>query len=133
MLLIFNLGGWLIMMGQHSRSESLFYYFGIEDQVPENHLLRLLDRHIDFDFVREKLQDSYSDTGRPSIDSELLLRILLIGYLRVNRSERLRSCGPERTLPHPLRVQVYPAALALLLFVRQQSLPFPRLLPTLRW
>jgi hypothetical protein len=62
MLLIFHLGGWLIMMGQHSRSESLFYYFRIEDQVPENHLLRLLDRH----FVREKLQDSYSDTGRPS-------------------------------------------------------------------
>ena len=55
------------MMGQHSRSESLFYYFRIEDQVPENHLLRLLDRHIRFDFVREKLKNSYSDTGRPSI------------------------------------------------------------------
>ena len=37
------------MMGQHSRSESLFYYFRIEDQVPENHLLRLIDRHISFD------------------------------------------------------------------------------------
>jgi transposase len=47
-------GGLLIMMGQHARSESLFYYFRIEDQVPENHLLRLLDRHISFDFVREK-------------------------------------------------------------------------------
>ena len=34
------LGGWLLMMGQHDRSESLFYYFRIEDQVPENHLLR---------------------------------------------------------------------------------------------
>jgi hypothetical protein len=41
-------GGWLIMMGQHARSESLFYYFRIEDQVPENHLLRLIDRHICF-------------------------------------------------------------------------------------
>ena len=69
------------MMGQHARSEALFYYFRIEDQVPENHLLRLIDRHISFDFVREKLKDSYSDTGRPSIDPELLLRILLIGYL----------------------------------------------------
>ena len=76
------------MMGQHSRSESLFYYFRIEDQVPENHLLRLLDRHIRFDFVREKLKDSYSDTGRPSIDPELLLRILLIGYLYGVTSER---------------------------------------------
>ena len=76
------------MMGQHSRSESLFYYFRIEDQVPENHLLRLIDRHISFDFVREKLKDSYSDTGRPSIDPELLLRILLIGYLYGVTSER---------------------------------------------
>ena len=76
------------MMGQHARSESLFYYFRIEDQVPENHLLRLLDRHIRFDFVREKLKDSYSDTGRPSIDPELLLRILLIGYLFGVTSER---------------------------------------------
>ena len=74
--------------GTHSRSESLFYYFRIEDQVPENHLLRLIDRHISFDFVREKLKDSYSDTGRPSIDPELLLRILLIGYLYGVTSER---------------------------------------------
>jgi len=44
------------MMGQHSRSESLFYYFRIEDQVPENHLLRVIDRHVRFDFVRDKLQ-----------------------------------------------------------------------------
>src|SRR3984893_7879693 len=81
-------GGLRIMMGQHARSESLFYYFRIEDQVPENHLLRLIDRHISFDFVREKLKDSYSDTGRPSIDPELLLRILLIGYLYGVTSER---------------------------------------------
>jgi len=61
------------MMGQHARSESLCYYFRLEDQVPENHLLRLIDRHVRFDFVREKLKDSYSETGRPSIDPELLL------------------------------------------------------------
>jgi transposase len=75
------LGGLLVMMGQHTRSESLFYYFRLEDHVPENHLLRLIDRHISFDFVREKLRDSYSETGRPSIDPEVLLRILLIGYI----------------------------------------------------
>ena len=44
------------MMGQHDRSESLFYYFRIEDQVPENHLLRFIDRYVSFDFVREKLR-----------------------------------------------------------------------------
>ena len=76
------------MMGQHTRSESLFYYFRLEDQVPENHLLRLIDTHIDFSFVREQLKDSYSDTGRPSIDPELLLRIVLIGYLYGISSER---------------------------------------------
>src|SRR6201981_3236305 len=81
-------GGLRVLWGEHARSESLFYYFRIEDQVPENHLLRLLDRHISFDFVREKLKDSYSDTGRPSIDPELLLRILLIGYLYGVTSER---------------------------------------------
>jgi hypothetical protein len=85
---IANLGGWLIMMGQHDRSESLFYYFRIEDQVPENHLLRFIDRYVSFDFVREKLRASYSETGRPSIDPEVLLRILLLGYLYGITSER---------------------------------------------
>src|SRR5712692_5369097 len=82
------LGGGLIMMEQHSRSEALFYYFRLEDQVPETHLLRLIEKHISFAFVREKLKESYSDTGRPSIDPELLLRILLIGYLDGITSER---------------------------------------------
>ena len=81
-------GGLLIMMGQHDRSEALFYYFRLEDQVPENHLLRLIDKHISFEFVRERLRTSYSDTGRPSIDPELLLRILLIGYLYGITSDR---------------------------------------------
>src|ERR1700694_4066236 len=81
-------GGLLIMMGQHDRSEALFYYFRLEDQVPENHLLRLIDRHVSFDFVHDVLRDSYSETGRPSIDPEVLLRILLIGYLYGITSER---------------------------------------------
>jgi len=76
------------MMGHHARSEALFYYFRLEDQVPENHLLRLIDKHISFEFVREQLKDSYSENGRPSIDPELLLRILLIGYLYGVTSER---------------------------------------------
>jgi transposase len=87
-LIIAMLGGLLLMMGHHSRSESLFYYFRLEDQVPENHLLRLIDKHISFEFVRQQLKDSYSDTGRPSIDPELLLRMLLIGYLYGVTSER---------------------------------------------
>src|SRR6201985_2497982 len=85
---IFIFGGLLIMMGQHDRSEALFYYFRLEDQVPETHLLRLIDKRVRVAFVREKLKASYSDTGRPSIDPELLLRILLIGYLYGITSER---------------------------------------------
>src|ERR1044071_5912006 len=85
---IFVVGGLLIMMGQHDRSEALFYYFRLEDQIPETHLLRLIDKHVSFEFVRQQLKDSYSETGRPSIDPELLLRILLIGYLYGISSER---------------------------------------------
>src|ERR1700751_5927564 len=85
---ILILGGLLIMMGQHARSEALFYYFKLEEYIPENHLLRLIDKHISLAFVRERLKDSYSETGRPSIDPELLLRILLIGYLYGITSER---------------------------------------------
>src|SRR5580692_7940759 len=62
---ILIVGGLLIMMGQHDRSEALFYYFRLEDQVPENHLLRLIDKHISFEFVREQLQDSHRENGRP--------------------------------------------------------------------
>jgi len=86
--LVATLGGLLLMMGHHSRSESLFYYFRIEDQVPENHLLRLIDRHVSLQFVRDELRDSYSENGRPSIDPEVLLRILLLGYLYGITSER---------------------------------------------
>jgi transposase len=85
---ILIIGGLLIMMGQHDRSEALFYYFRLEDHVPETHLLRLIEKHIRFEFVHERLKDSYSDMGRPSIDPELLLRILLIGYLYGIASER---------------------------------------------
>jgi transposase len=65
-------------------------------------LLRLIDRHTDLDFVRTKRKDFQSDTGRPSIDPELLLRILLVGYLYASPAsakwwKELRMhlrCGP---------------------------------------
>jgi len=86
--LILIVGGLLIMMGQHDRSEALFHYFRLEDQVPETHLLRLIEQHVSFAFVRQQLKDRYSEMGRPSIDPELLLRILLLGYLYGITSER---------------------------------------------
>src|SRR5947208_15398568 len=82
------LGGWLLMMGQHDRSEPVFYYFRIEDQVPQNHLLRFIDRYVTSDLVREKLPPSCTETGRPSIDPQVLLRILLRGSVRAIPSAR---------------------------------------------
>jgi hypothetical protein len=58
MLRIAIVGGLLVLMGQQDRSEALFYYFRLEDQVPETHLLRLIEKHISFAFVREKLKAS---------------------------------------------------------------------------
>ncbi len=68
------------MMGKQSKSEALFYYFKLEDHVPQTHLLRLIDRYVDFGFLRQRLRPLYSETGRPSVDPEVLLRMLLIGY-----------------------------------------------------
>ena len=76
------------MMGQQRRTESLFYYFRLEEQIPTDHLLRMIDGQVDFTFVREQLKDFYSSTGRPSIDPEVLLRLLLVGYLYGITSER---------------------------------------------
>ncbi len=76
------------MMGQQTRNESLFYYFRLEEQIPEDHLLRLIDRYVDLSFVRERLKRFYSWTGRPSVDPEVLLRLLLVGYLYGITSER---------------------------------------------
>jgi len=76
------------MMGQQTRTESLFYYFRLEDQIPKDHLLRVIDEQIDLSFVRERVKGLYSATGRPSIDPEVLLRLLLLGYLYGITSER---------------------------------------------
>ena len=76
------------MMGHQPRRELLFHYFSLEDQVPADHLLRLIDRYVDFSFVRDRLHPTYSETGRPSIDPEVLVRVLLIGYLYGITSER---------------------------------------------
>lgn len=79
------------MIGEKQRQEPMFYYVRIEDMVPENHLLRLVDKYIDLGFIRGKVKHLYSHTGRPSIDPEILLKMLLIGYLYGITSER-RLC-----------------------------------------
>ena len=70
---------------------ALFYEFSIEDHVPDDHLLRLLDRFVDLSDLRRILAPYYSSTGRPSIDPELMIRMLIVGYCFGIRSER-RLC-----------------------------------------
>ena len=76
------------MMGRQVAQGALFYGFRLDDHVPADHLLRRIDALFDFGFVRDALAASYSTTGRPSIDPELMLRMLLVGYLSGIRSER---------------------------------------------
>ena len=70
---------------------ALFYEFSIEDHVPADHLLRKVDHFLDLSEVRSFLAPYYSSQGRPSIDPELMIRMLLVGYIMGIRSER-RIC-----------------------------------------
>jgi transposase len=80
------------MMGQLPAAQNaLFYDFCLEKHIPEDHLLRQIDQFLDFDKIRQHLQPFYSSNGRPSIDPELMIRMLLVGYCYGIRSER-RLC-----------------------------------------
>jgi transposase len=80
------------MMGRQGvEQDRLFYSFNLEAHVPQEHLLRGIDRFIDLSELREHLEPFYSHTGRPSIDPELMIRMLLVGYCFGIRAER-RLC-----------------------------------------
>ena len=79
------------MMGTQSAPAQLFYDFDLDEHVPANHMLREIDRFLDVDGMRKKLRPFYSHLGRPSIDPELIVRMLVIGYVMGIRSER-RLC-----------------------------------------
>jgi transposase len=80
------------MMGPRQEAQAaLFYEFCLEDHVPVDHLLRSIDRFVDLSDIRAHLAPFYSSTGRPSVDPELMIRMLLVGYCMGIRSER-RLC-----------------------------------------
>lgn len=80
------------MMGSRQVAQgALFYEFSLEAHVPQDHLIRAIDRFIDLGGIRQHLAPFYSTTGRPSVDPELMIRMLLIGYCFGIRSER-RIC-----------------------------------------
>ena len=78
------------MMGPKQEAQAaLFYEFSLEHHVPQDHLLRSIDRFVDLSDIRQYLTEFYSHTGRPSIDPELLIRMLLVGYCSGNRQKLL--------------------------------------------
>jgi transposase len=80
------------MMGcQTGGQDRLFYSFNLDEHIPQNHLLRGIERCLDLSELRRHLADYYSHTGRPSIDPELMIRMLIVGYCYGIRSER-RLC-----------------------------------------
>jgi transposase len=82
------------MMGQGTADQArLFYEFHLDERVPADHLLRRIDVFAAAALadLRRTLADHYSHTGRPSIDPELLIRMLVVGYCYGIRSER-RLC-----------------------------------------
>ena len=79
------------MMGRQATKRELLVSVSLDEYVPEDHLLRAVDRYLDLSEFRQNLAESYSHTGRPSIDPELMARMLIIGYCNGIRSER-RLC-----------------------------------------
>lgn len=77
------------MMGQLSSGQDrLFYSFILEDHIPTNHLPHSIDRCLDPSDLRQYLDDFYSPIGPPSIDPELMIRMLIVGYCHGIRAER---------------------------------------------
>lgn len=80
------------MMGHRQVEQAAFLYeFSLERHVPTDHLLRSIDRFVELGELRRELAGFYSTMGRPSIDPELMIRMLIVGYCFGIRSER-RLC-----------------------------------------
>src|SRR5687767_14582723 len=81
-----------MMMGERQVDQSSsFYEFSLEQHVPVDHMLRSIDRFVDLGDIRRHLASFYRTAGRPSVDPELLIRMLIVGYCFGIRSER-RLC-----------------------------------------
>src|SRR5947199_5104676 len=77
------------MMGRLNHDQGqLFYSFSLEEAVPDDHLVCKLAAVIDLSWVHAELAPHYPNNGRPSIDPELMIRMLIVGYVFAIRSER---------------------------------------------
>ena len=78
---------WVFHTKNHTQNEVEFVC--LEDLVPQDHLLRKIDKYIDFTFIREKVRPYYCENnGRPSLDPLVLFKMMFIGYFYGIRSER---------------------------------------------
>ncbi len=80
-----------MMVEPVGRQDRLFYELYLEDMVPAGHFLRRIDVVLELSWLRSELAPYYSHTGCPSVDPELLIRMLIVGYCYSIRSER-RLC-----------------------------------------
>ncbi len=86
------------MMGQQTRTEWLSYYFRLEEQIPADHLLRMIDDHVNFSFVREQVKDFYSPPHGPALDrSRSSVAIVASRVSLWDHQQTVR--GTESTIP----------------------------------
>ena len=93
------------MMGRQIGDQaSLFYEFRLDDRIPKSHLLRRINIFVTTVLadVHEQLKPYYSEIGRPSIDPELMIRMLIVGYSAQPRRGELRKISNPSPLPHLL-------------------------------
>jgi hypothetical protein len=93
------------MMGHRQVEQAaLFYEFSLERHVPSDHLLRSIDRFVELGDLRRELAPYHSSMGRPSIDPELMIRMLLFRHPL--------GTTPVRRSPSQLSIQVVLSAWA---------------------
>jgi len=78
-----------VLSSKENNPQMQYEFVCLDELVPEDHLLRVIQKHIDFSFIREKVRPYYcEDNGRPSVDPVVLFKMIFIGYLYGIRSER---------------------------------------------
>jgi transposase len=81
------------MMGRQDRDQGqLFFEFKLDDVIPRNHLLRRMNAFVTTAVadLHQQLKPFYSEIGRPSVDPELMIRMLIVGYCYGRRGEKRR-------------------------------------------
>jgi transposase len=83
------------MLVKTDKRDGIFQHFRMRDLISDDRILKLIDKHVDFSFIREKVKQLHSEKGRPSVDPGLMVRMLLVGYLfGITHERRLcRACA----------------------------------------